>query len=816
MDVGEVVRLFPAKTVEKAGEGRRLGISVLDHGLLTAYVWQELRRVMGLESMIPSEGALLAAAHDVGKINPAFLRKLLANLPEDSEEKVFWTEIIRSYPADLQEVPHPCVSRAAVADESMRVIGEVIERHHGHEPASVENPSEFVAAGGAEWRAYREEALAWYKHELGIDSFPRPPRSKARRAMLDVWAGLVTLADWIASQVSEPLDRATFSAKASELVAKAAFEKVCVEEGLDFREIFGFEPRAFQQTSGELYAGPGLYILEAPMGYGKTEAALWLAYKALSDQKARGIYFAMPTQLTSTTLWSRFARAVRAMTRSNIPVNLVHQAARLLAATMGKEAAAGGEWASTPRRALLGNFGVGTIDQCLLAGLPVRFHTVRWAGLVPKVVVFDEVHSYDAYTTTILQSVVHTLRLLGCTVIILSATLTRRVRYELLGEEAKGVVEENSDGPIRLTAMTESSYTVRVLPSERKLDVHLRVTDDQAVVEKDVIARVRRGERVLWIENTVGDAQAVFRRLSEVIPSGLLHGRFRPVERLSLEESWTAAFAPKAEERSQKGLLLVGTQVLEMSLDLDADYLVTRIAPMDHVLQRMGRLWRHERTVRPSGCAIPGMTVLVPGPDEIARGEFGTSGVIYAPYVLWKTCRALEARDRICFPDDISELLETAYGNDDELPEPIRRLLEDVDAKRLRMSGSALVKMSISGGSDRVPCTRWIEGPEDELLILDTEFPAENASSAELTLWCEERLVRTPFVLVRDELPELPAKLRKFLTESPRFGRNRTAVGLAAPGGEIRGVRTVRGSLIYTKREGLFTELSEEEVCVRQ
>ena len=218
MDVREVVRLFPAKTVEKAGEGRRLGISVLDHGLLTAYVWQELRRVMELESMIPDEGALLAAAHDVGKINPLFLRKLLDSLPTESAE------------------------------------------------------------GCRLWQEYRAEALAWYKYELGINSFSRPLRSKARRGMLDVWAGMVTLADWIASQVSEPLDQADFCGKASELVSQAGFEKIRVEERLDFRTLFGFESRAFQKSAGELHNGPGLYILETPMGYGKTEAALWLAY----------------------------------------------------------------------------------------------------------------------------------------------------------------------------------------------------------------------------------------------------------------------------------------------------------------------------------------------------------------------------------------------------------------------------------------------------------------------------------------------------------------------------------------------------------
>lgn len=146
MGVREVVRLFPAKTVETEAEGRRLGISVLEHGLLTARVWLELRRVMGLESVIPEEGALLAAAHDVGKMNPLFLKKLLDSLPAESTEVKHWSDVLRGFPTDLKEVPHPCVSRIAVADESMRAIGEVVERHHGYEPADVED--KFPASAG--------------------------------------------------------------------------------------------------------------------------------------------------------------------------------------------------------------------------------------------------------------------------------------------------------------------------------------------------------------------------------------------------------------------------------------------------------------------------------------------------------------------------------------------------------------------------------------------------------------------------------------------------------------------------------------------
>lgn len=124
-----------------------------------------------------------------------------------------------------------------------------------------------------------------------------------------------------------------------------------------------------------------------------------------------------------------------------------------------------------PRRALLGNFGVGTIDQCLLAGLPVLFHTVRWAGLVPKVVVFDEVHSYDTYTSTLLQLVVRTLRLLGCTVIILSAAFTCQVRKAFLDEEAGSTDEERDHSPVRLTAVTETSTVMRIMLADRKLNV---------------------------------------------------------------------------------------------------------------------------------------------------------------------------------------------------------------------------------------------------------------------------------------------------------------------------------------------------------
>ena len=174
------------------------------------------------------------------------------------------------------------------------------------------------------------------------------------------------------------------------------------------------------------------------MGMGKTEAALYAAYRMLEQGKAGGIYFALPTQLTSNKIHDRvnaFLSRILLQDSPQAPL-LLHGKAWLKTFSeqeMGEDAAPGKPWFQSGKRGLLAPFAVGTIDQALMAVIRVRHSAVRAFWLAGKVVIIDEIHSYDTYTGTIVDKLVTLLRDLHCTVIILSATLTQSRRAAFLG-----------------------------------------------------------------------------------------------------------------------------------------------------------------------------------------------------------------------------------------------------------------------------------------------------------------------------------------------------------------------------------------------
>ncbi len=256
----------------------------------------------------------------------------------------------------------------------------------------------------------------------------------------EVLAGLTTVADWIGSgPLFDDADKSCYTEQESlkkhisKAVDQAGFVIPKIRKGLTFKSVFdfipGFIPRNVQTRFVESINTYGTYVLEAPMGIGKTEAALYAAYKALEDGRATGIYFALPTQLTSDKVYERMNQFLSKILEEgdiNRRSLLLHGSTWLRDTELGEDGAPGHSWFNSSKRGLLAPFAVGTIDQALMAVMNVKHGFVRTFGLAGKVVILDEVHSYDSYTGTILKELVSVLRKLHCTVIILSATLTDR------------------------------------------------------------------------------------------------------------------------------------------------------------------------------------------------------------------------------------------------------------------------------------------------------------------------------------------------------------------------------------------------------
>lgn len=251
-------------------------------------------------------------------------------------------------------------------------------------------------------------------------------------------------------------------------------------------------------------------------------------------------------------------------------------------------------------------------------------------------------------------------------------------------------------------------------------------TDDEAL--ETALERAEQGERILWIENTVAEAQERFRLLAARASSmpglsvGLLHSRFTPTDRARNEECWTAFFHPQAKGRGQQGGIVVGTQVVEQSLDLDADFLITRFCPTDMLLQRLGRLWRHGGQVRRPASARHAVCLLHPSLEEATvspRQAFGASGHVYAPYVLFRSLEQWHDKVSLQLPGEIRPLLEATYVGREEKEPAVAGAWRDLCRVREQLQRQALLTQAdtVMTGEDSEARTRWQEQEDVSVML---------------------------------------------------------------------------------------------------
>ncbi|MDD5219471.1 MAG: CRISPR-associated helicase Cas3' [Candidatus Bipolaricaulis sp.] len=663
--------------------------------------------------------ALVAGAHDIGKASPGFQRKsvrLRECLP------LSWSEYDHDRPHGLitARILRECMG----ASREAAVLAQIAGGHHGIFPRSGGLRFGSDTLGGEDWRTAQLALLAelqrllapvsssWADLSLPVDD----------PFFVPVLSGIISIADWIGSNQDffpcsghygeapgAVTDEYWESAKS---LAKTALDELGWSPSVSFAgessfdAVFpGFAPNLLQDvvirlTSGQ--ASPYLMIIEAPMGSGKTEAALYAADLSMCRGFARGMYVAMPTQATGNAMFQRVMDYLKRRGHAGrLNLQLVHGNA-LLART--REVAEGEipdvkpssvaetdgdidaqSWFTAKKRPLLAPFGVGTIDQSLLSVLQTKHWFVRLFGLAGKVVIFDEVHAYDDYMRTILQRLLHWLAELDCTVILLSATLPEAKR-QALAFAYSGREHLQMERYPRITlvkprrhpsvASEGPSRCVRI-PKERSRAVLLELSStDLESLSKNLAHRLESGGCAAVICNTVNRSIEVCRHLQarlEDTDCSLFHARTLQGWRREREAEVLRAFG-KGERQSDgtytnphrpHRAALVATQVVEQSLDLDFDLMISEIAPIDLLLQRLGRLHRHLRR-RPGELGTPRFVLLSDAePDGRPPDSFGRSTeYVYDRYILLRTRMALLDREEILIPDDIEPLVEAVYGSD--------------------------------------------------------------------------------------------------------------------------------------------------------
>lgn len=683
---------------------------------------------------------LMIAAHDVGKACPGFQCKWqnLSGLnagrsPNTKVNHAFVSQIVLA--AWLQEREWP--------EDLARLAADAVGCHHGSRASARTLDllgGDASAVGRAEWKAARHETL----EALQAVFQPGEPPAKATFTGPEfmMLAGLASFADWIGSNTAW----FKFAAEGEAADLRQWFEerRKKAEQALDeigwqlraplsaaprsFGEVFGFPPRPLQRAMATALVDipePAIILIEAPMGEGKTEAA-WFAHLELQRKfDHRGMYIALPTQATGNAMFERTLEFLEKHGAGRpLDVQLLH-GGTLLNATFqelrlasvhdddaGKAAdVRASEWFTQKKRALLSEYGVGTVDQALLPILPVRHHFVRLWGLANRVVIFDEIHAYDAYTGTLLVHLVRWLLALGSSVVLLSATLPPVIRRKLAEVVDMRLPEQEAAYP-RLTVFRKGSATQEHFSADPSRRQAIEIRPIGAAldgVQAALAAQLGDGGMALALVNTVQRAQALYalypegialfwegeqvgKRLENGTEVYLFHARFPAAQRQIRERRVLDIFGKSGEESGLRTgrKILIATQVAEQSLDLDFDVIATDLAPIDLLLQRAGRLWRHCREHRP----VARPTLLVAGLDGEHPGNFGRPlwwSAVYAESILLLTwCLLSEpAHQTIMLPDDIDRLVQSVYEEEVETPESLR---ERMDKALAEADGNGIAK----------------------------------------------------------------------------------------------------------------------------
>ncbi len=574
---------------------------------------------------------------------------------------------------------------------------------------------------------------------LFLGGTPLPAdRETVREVKKASWilAGLCVLADWIGS------DRDYFAFRRASLPLPDYFERIALpcaewavrekgavpsapaeECGLPtlFPDLFPLhEPTPLQQyvASLPIGGGPHLFIIEDATGSGKTEAALTLAHRLMAAGEGEGIYIALPTMATANAMYGRIERMKDRLFRDDTySTVLAHSASHLyglMKTYLEGEAASetpGTTWlADNRKKSLLAQVGVGTIDQALLAILPVRHQSLRLLGLARNILIVDEVHACDCYMHELLRRLLEFHGAFGGSAILLSATLPAIQRRELAGSFARRIpgmdVKLKAEGYPLLTHISPAGTEEEVFPMERERQVTITLTASPEEAIAAIVGAAKEERCACWIRNTINDAVAAWERLSTLLPPDsvhLFHARFTLGDRLQIEKAVLDLFGKKSTPEGRAGQVLIATQVVEQSLDLDFDFMVSDLAPIDRIIQRAGRLHRHERGNRGKAHLLILSPEVISNPDENwYRSFFPRGAAVYEDHArLWLTARLLSQEGKIVVPGDAHPFIEAVFGEESDaaIPDGFLNLAAEVRGEEYADASFAIQNaLGLKGG----------------------------------------------------------------------------------------------------------------------
>ena len=677
----------------------------------------------------------LLGIHDLGKFARSFqmLREDLRTelYPEEAEKKQAYTVRHDNLGRIIWHDRHLGIKRRLFTDAPESIDDFVQDTldfwldpvfgHHGWPPGQPDQAKHHFTTQDAEaaydfvstWMTINQVDLS-----TAADMQANPEWREKQKKTSWLLAGIAVLCDWLGSDTENfkyridamPLDRYWKERALSSAINALEKAGIIPSEPHPLRpvhELFPYIEKTtpLQQTCSEieLTGEPQLFILEDVTGAGKTEAALILTHHMMAQGQSRGIYLGLPTMATANAMYDRMAKVYRRLYVESASPSLIlsHSARHLsnlfrqsLLDNQPEEQILPGQqtitaqcnhWlADSRKKALLAEVGIGTVDQALLGVIAVRHQSLRLFGLINKVLILDEVHAYDAYTNRLLHNLIQFHAAFGGSVILLSATLTQGQRQAFLNafQSGRGSRQPSNTESAEYPLLTYSRglNKPKELHLETRESVKRRVSveflHEESQIRQTIREAVEDGKCVCWIRNTVSDACDTWENLKEMdwLSSDrlhLFHSRFALGDRLAIEQHIIELFGKKSGKEQRRGQVLVATQVVEQSLDLDFDLMITDLAPIDLMIQRAGRLHRHPREDRGTPTLLIHSPPFTEKPSaDWYKDKFPLADSVYShTLILWRSMQILHDKREWRMPEDARTLLETVYDPDGEIPE---------------------------------------------------------------------------------------------------------------------------------------------------
>jgi len=634
--------------------------------------------------------SFLIALHDIGKCHPLFQSHLDDMNQEIRSRKIEYISECQNFRHELYS--NYVIKRLVKNKYEIKHIEKVMGLHHQGKKGEVGLFDEDEKAN-IEWSRMQDEL------SCELENIFKPTEFQIKKEEIDISAlctlllGLTILSDWIASsemfendEISLPYDKylVYISEKATKFIEDSGILYAPPPKTNSFCETWieipknGMRPVqvAVNNYLAETKKTPAALIIEAPMGEGKTEAGLFAGLKMAEACNKSGLYIGLPTAATSNAMYDRIDAFLGEKKIKG--VKLIHSTAWMKdeVSTRSADFKCGElgdidneyaqRWMLPQKRGMLLPYCVGTVDQAMKAVLAVKYGVLRLFGLASKVLLIDEIHAYDAYMYDILKLLLKWCKTLNIPVVMLSATLPLEKKKELLGAyvsdpDVKGgyplITAAYHDGTFE-EIYVNGSYikkTVEILTSSL-------LTNPQKIAE-NACQSISGGGCICVLMNTVKAAQAVYTEIknqSVDIETLLFHACFPLKRRMEIEAECLSLFGKDKTNRPKKAVL-VATQVVEQSLDLDFDRMFTAIAPIDLLLQRIGRVHRHEKTERPATFQSPQVVVLKPQ-DE----NYGDTEAVYPRVLLDRTKEYISQTRELHIPEDIPNAVAQVYDLSDD------------------------------------------------------------------------------------------------------------------------------------------------------